>query len=70
MFMCQTQARASDLSIYNIFVPQKVNLLKISDDVIACDLWCAPPPSIKNPCNAYEQHSKILELLQYFACNY
>ena len=29
---------ASDLPIYNIFVPQKVPLSKISEDVITCDL--------------------------------
>ena len=39
----QTQATASDLPFYNIFAPQKVPLLKISDDVIACDLWFEPP---------------------------
>ena len=40
--MCQTQATASDLPMYNIFVLQKVSLSKISDDVIY-----APP--IKQP---------------------
>ena len=43
---------ALDLSLYNIFAPQKVPLLKISDDLIACDLWFAPLPPIKNPANA------------------
>ena len=33
----------SDLPSYDIFVPQKVPLLKIFDDVIACDLWFGPP---------------------------
>ena len=33
-----TQATASDLPIFNIFVPQKVLLSKISEDVITCDL--------------------------------
>ena len=39
---------ASDLPFYDIFAPQKAPFLKISDDVIAFDLWCAAPP-IKNP---------------------
>ena len=38
----------SDLPFYDTFAPQKVPFSKISDDVIACDLWFAPPP-IKNP---------------------
>ena len=43
------QATASDLPFYNIFAPQKVPFLKISDDLIACDLWFGPPPPpIKN----------------------
>ena len=33
---------ASGLSFYDILVPQKVSLLKISDDVIACDFWFEP----------------------------
>ena len=45
--MCRTQASASDLSTYNTFVTQKVSLAKISDDVIACNLWFAPPPQSK-----------------------
>ena len=44
---------ASDLPLYDIFAPQKVTLLKISDDVIACDLWFGPPPPIKNLDFAY-----------------
>ena len=48
---CQ-QATASDLPFYNIFAPQKVPFLKISDDVIARELWFGPPP-IKNPGYAY-----------------
>ena len=36
--MCQAQATAFDLLIYNTFVQQKVPFLKLSDDVIACDL--------------------------------
>ena len=36
---------ASDLPIYNNFVPQKVPFSKIADDVITCDLV----PPIKNP---------------------
>ena len=43
-----TQVSASDLPIHSISVPQKN-----SDDVTACDLWFAPPPSIKNPGYAY-----------------
>ena len=37
------RAAASDLSFYDIFAPQKVPFLKFFDDVIACDLWFAPP---------------------------
>ena len=43
---------ASDLPFYDIFAPQKVTFSKISDDVIAWDLWFGPPP-IKNPGYAY-----------------
>ena len=50
--MCQNQATASDLSLYDIFVAQKNPLLKISNDVIACDLWFGPS-AIKNTCCAY-----------------
>ena len=39
------QATASDLPFYDIFAPQKVTFSKISDDVIACDLWFGPPQS-------------------------
>ena len=39
--------QASDLPFYNIFAPQKVPLSKICDDVIACDLWFAPPTQSK-----------------------
>ena len=39
---CQQLTTALDLPIYDIFAPQKVPLLKISDDVIACNLWFAP----------------------------
>ena len=46
------RAAASDLSFYDIFAPQKVPFLKIFDDVIAYDLWFAPPP-IENPRYAY-----------------
>ena len=42
MVKCR-QAAISDLPSYDIFVPQKVSLLKIFDDVIACDLWFRPP---------------------------
>ena len=44
---CQ-QATISDLPSYDIFVPQKLSLLKIFDDVILCDLWFRSP-KIKNP---------------------
>ena len=42
LLKCQP-ATISDLLSYNIFVPQKFPLLKIFDDVIACDLWFGPP---------------------------
>ena len=32
----------------DIFALQKVPFLKISDDVIACDLWFGPPPNQKS----------------------
>ena len=38
-------ARASNLPFYDIFAPEKVPLLKISDDVIASDLWFGPQQS-------------------------
>ena len=44
---CQQQGTALDLLFYDIFAPQKIPVLKISDDVIACDLWFGSPP-IKN----------------------
>ena len=43
---CQ-KATASDLPLYDIFALQKVPFLKITDDVIACDLWFGPPPQSK-----------------------
>ena len=47
------QAAAYDLPFYGIFVPHKVSSLsKISDGVIANNLWFAPLP-IKKPCYAY-----------------
>ena len=39
------QATASDLPFYDIFAPQKISFSKISDDVIACNLWFGPPQS-------------------------
>ena len=49
LVMCQTQATASDLKIYNIFAPRKFPLSKLFDGVIACDLWVVPtPPQTKN----------------------
>ena len=51
------QATASDLPFYDIFAPQKITFSKISDDVIACDLWFgSPPPPIKNPGYACAQN--------------
>ena len=44
----QQTATASNLPIYNIFVPQNVLLSRISHDVTECDLWFGPS-SIKNP---------------------
>ena len=46
------QVTALDLPFYNIFAPQKITFSKISDDVIASDLWFGPPP-IKNLGYAY-----------------
>ena len=43
---CQP-ATISNLPSYDIFVPQAVSLLKIFDDVIACDLWFGPPTNQK-----------------------
>ena len=37
------QTTGSGHPFYDIFVQQKVPLLKISDDVIACDRWFGPP---------------------------
>ena len=46
---CQKQATASDLPFYNIFVPQKVLPLKISENIIVCDSWFgSPPPNQKS----------------------
>ena len=47
------QATISDLPSYDIFVRQKLRLLKIFDNVIACDLWFRSP-KIKNPGYACE----------------
>ena len=41
-----------ELPFYDIFALQKVLFLKISDDVIACDLWFGPLPT-KNPGYVY-----------------
>ena len=46
------QATTSDFQFYNIFARQKVPFLKISDDVVACDLWFGHP-QIKNLGYAY-----------------
>ena len=46
LLKCQS-ATISDLPSYDIFVPQTVPLLKIYDDVIACELWFGPPDQSK-----------------------
>ena len=47
----------SGLSFYDNFAPRKVFILKISDDVITCDLRFGPSPSpTKNPGYAYDQN--------------
>ena len=56
--MCQTQVMASDLPIYNIFVPQKV-LSKISDNVITCGLDL--PSQSKILATLMAQHARIAE---------
>ena len=63
------QATASDLPFYDIFVPQKFPLSKISDDVTACDFWFAPTP-IKNAGYAYARGEGAFEALspQITAC--
>ena len=40
---CLQQATALDLLFYDNFAPQKFPLLKLSDDVIVCDLWFGSP---------------------------
>ena len=49
---------ALDLPFHNIFAPQKVLLLKIFDDVIACNLWFGPF-SIKNLVYAHGYNSYL-----------
>ena len=69
--MCQTQATASDLLIYNTFVLQKASLSTIYGDVIACDLWFGPPPQSKilaTPMTYPEAKSKQ-HVLHFFAKN-
>ena len=39
---CKQATTISDLSSYDIFVPQKLPLWKIFDDVMSCDLWFRP----------------------------
>ena len=41
---CQQQSTTLDLTFYDIFALQKFPFFLISDDVIACNLWFAPPP--------------------------
>ena len=43
MVKWQQQATALDLPFYDIFAPQKASFLRISDDVIVCNFWFAPP---------------------------
>ena len=64
------QATASGLPLCDIFAPQKVPFLKISDDVIACDLWFGPPP-IKNPGYAYalEEPLARVDVIRFGACS-
>ena len=40
--MCKQATTISDLSSYDIFVPQKLPHWKNFDDVISCDLWLRP----------------------------
>ena len=42
---CQHQATASDFPFHDIFAPTKNSSFKVSDDVIACDLWFTSPPT-------------------------
>ena len=44
---------ASNLPFYDIFALAKNSSFKVSDYVIACDLWFGVPPLIKNPGYAY-----------------
>ena len=63
LLKCQ-QAAISDIPFYDIFVPQKIPLLKIFDDVIACDLWFGPPDQSKilaTPIN-WRMPEKILKI--------
>ena len=39
---CKQATAISDLSSYDIFVPQKLPLWKNFDDIISCDLWFRP----------------------------
>ena len=48
LLKCQ-QTTISDIPSYEIFVPQKVPLLKNFDDVIASDLWFGHPYQSKIP---------------------
>ena len=57
-----TQATTSDIPMYNIFVPQKVPLSKISEHVITCDLV----PPIKNPGYTYAPGRTCTPAIGYF----
>ena len=59
------QATASDLPFYDIFAPQKDTFSKISDDVIACDLWFGPPQSkiLATPMSTYTTYLIKLRML-------
>ena len=62
------QASVSDLPLYDIFVPQKVAVLKIFYDVIACDLWFGPSLPIKNPGYAYAFIGPFFQPIKVWLC--
>ena len=63
--MCP-QATTSDLPFYDIFAPPKNSSFEVSDDVIACDLWFAPPP-IKIPGYAYDSGTRFSTCFFFFS---
>ena len=48
LILVYTQITSSGLPFFKTFVPQKVPISKISDDVIAFNLWFGPSPQSKN----------------------